>query len=352
MLVRSEMTGGGVIWERVEEVVCATDDVDALRHHGVELLAARGRRRQGRPVPEELLRDERIAAVRTLSVPVLLKRIRAAYDGTLVLMKGPEAAARYPDPSLRPFCDLDFLVDDPVAAHRALMAAGFVEIGDDTRYDETHHLRPLVWPDMPLGIELHRKLNRPVWLAVPDPSQLLDLTRPSATGVVAGLSAPVPAVHALLLAAHSWAHEPLRRLLDLIDVLVVLESEDDRSLARELAFQWGLGRVWRMTITAADALFGSSTSTPALRVWARHLAGVRERTVFETHLTRWAGPVSGLPYKRVRALRGATRIFTDAARPRGGERWTDAARRTRLAIANAPRPQSEHDRIKEARHGR
>ena len=96
----------------------------------MELIAARAWRRQGRPVPDELRLDERIAAIRTLGVPVLLRRIRAAYDGTLILMKGPEAAARYPDPALRPFCDLDFLVDDPAAAHRALMAAGFVEVGE------------------------------------------------------------------------------------------------------------------------------------------------------------------------------------------------------------------------------
>src|SRR5438445_329663 len=102
---------------------------------------------------------------------------------------------------------------------------------------------------------------------------------------------PVPGAHAVLLAAHSWGHEPLRRVLDLIDIAMVLEGEDDRRLARELAFRWGLGGVWRTTIGVADALLRRSGSVPALRIWARHLAAVRERTVFETHLTRWAGPV-------------------------------------------------------------
>ena len=32
-----------------------------------------------------------------------------------------------------------------------------------------HHLRPLVWPGLPLFIELHREPNRPVWLAPPGP---------------------------------------------------------------------------------------------------------------------------------------------------------------------------------------
>ena len=37
---------------------------------------------------------DRRGGIRTLGVPVLLKRIRAAYHGTLILMKGPEACAR------------------------------------------------------------------------------------------------------------------------------------------------------------------------------------------------------------------------------------------------------------------
>lgn len=341
--------GAFAIWERVEEIVCATSSVDALRHHGVELVAARAWRRRGRPLPDALQLDERIAAIRTLGVPLLLKQIRAAYDGTLVLMKGPEVGAHYPDPALRPFCDLDFLVEDPAAAHRALMAVGFVEMGDPARYERVHHLRPLAWPTLPLVVELHREPNRPAWLAPPDPTELLELTQPSATGV-AGVSAPVPAAHAVLLAAHSWAHQPLRRLMDLIDVMVVLDDERDQRVAGELAMHWGLGRVWRTTVAAADALLGGSDTVPALRIWARHLAAVRERTVFENHLTRWAGPVSGLPYKRMRALGGATRIFTEAARPRGDERWSDVMRRTRLAIADAPRPQSHHDLIKETRN--
>jgi hypothetical protein len=342
---------GDVVWERVEKMVCATRCVDALRHHGLELVAARAWRTRGYAVPDELRSEERIATIRALAVPVLLKRIRGAYDGTVILMKGPEVATRYPDPAMRPFLDLDFLVDDPPAAHRALTASGFLEVGEPARYEGAHHLRPLAWPELPLAIELHREPNRPVWLAAPDPDELLELTRPSTTGV-AGVSAPVPAAHAVLLAAHSWAHEPLRRLLDLIDVTVVLENEDDRRRARELALRWGLGRVWKTTIAVADGLLGRSDSGTALRIWARHLAGVRERTVFETHMTRWAGPVCGLPYNRIRALGGATRMFTDAARPRGDERWTDAMRRTRLAIADAPRPQSHHDRAKETRNRR
>jgi hypothetical protein len=302
-------------------------------------------------VPEELRAEEQSAVIKALAVPRLLKLVRDAYDGTLVLMKGPEVGAHYPLPATRPFCDLDFLVQDPDAARRQMVAAGFLEVGDAGRYDGAHHLRPLVWPRLPLFIELHREANHPVWSAAPSRDELLELTQPSATGIE-GVLAPTPASHAILLAAHSWAHAPLGRLLDLIDVTVVLEHDQDRELARALARRWGLGRVWSTTIGAADALLGRAGSAPALALWARHLSAVRERTVFETHVMRWAGPVSGLPRTRLRAVGSATRIFTAAARPRAGERWADAMRRTRLAIVDAARPQSQHNLIKEARRSR
>ena len=143
----------------------------------------------------------------------------------------------------------------------------------------------------------------------------------------------MPAAHAILVAVHGWAHQPLRRLLDLIDVAVVIQ-DGDRDAAAELARRWGLQRLWRTTIAAVDGLLGDGRIGVPLRVWARHLAAVRERTVLETHLTRWAGPVCGLPDTRLSALGGATAMFTEAARPRAGEGWPEAIRRTALAIGN------------------
>ncbi len=188
----------GELWARVEEIISGARSIEALRHHGVELIAANLWRRQGLPVPAELRTDEHAAALKALGVPVVLKHARAAYDGALVLMKGPEVGARYPAPTLRPFCDLDLLVDEPAAAHRAMVAAGFLEAGEPARYERAHHLRPLAWPGVPLFIELHREPNRPAWIAPLDTAELLELTQPSATGVP-GLLAPVPAAHAVLL---------------------------------------------------------------------------------------------------------------------------------------------------------
>ena len=207
-----------------------------------------------------------------------------------------------------------------------------------------HHLRPLAWPQLPLTIELHRTPNHPSWLAPPPSRELLELSRPSATGVD-GLLGLLPAAHAVVIAMHSWAHQPLRRLLDLIDIMMVLEPSD-RAEAGRLARRWGSHRVWRTTLSAAVSLLEEGSRAFALSTWARHLAEVRERTVLETHLARWAGAGSGLPRTGLRSIGGATIVFTDAVRPRSGESWSDALGRTRLAMSNAFRPQSEHDEMK------
>jgi hypothetical protein len=332
-------------WERVEQVVGQAQSVHALRTHRVELIAARLWRRQEQPVPDEVREQERRAAAVVLASPILLRRVRAACDGRLVLMKGPEVAVHYPEPTLRPFIDLDLLAADARAAWHALRRAGFVEVGDPMRYTDVHHLRPLAWPGLPLAIELHHEVNQARWLRPPATAELLELTQPSATGVP-DLFAPVPAAHAVLLAAHAWVHEPFRRLLDLIDIAMVLD-ERERGAAARLARRWGFERIWRATIGAVDSIVYGSHRPISLRVLGGHLAGVRERTVVETHLARWAGPAYGLSSDHRRALWAATAYCAEAALPRADERWIDALRRTALALAHAFRPQSNHDRTRE-----
>ncbi len=326
------------MWDRVEEVISRAPSIDALRLHGVELLAAKALRARGEDVPAELREEEREAAMRALAAPVILRHARAAYGGGMMLIKGPQVAARFPDPAVRSFRDLDLIVDDAPAAQRALREAGFVEVGDPAKYEGVHHLRPLLLPGLPLSVELHREANHAPWLPAIATPELLSQCEPSATGVE-GLLAPVPAAHAIVLAAHSWAHMPLRRLLDLIDIAVVL-TDEARDQAARLARRWGYGRVWSTTLAAADALLLGGGRASALRVWARHLVDVRERTVLETHLAYLAAPACGLP--RGRALSAAT-VFASAARPRGDERWPDALRRTSTTVTNAFLTQSAHD---------
>lgn len=328
------------LWDRVDEIIARAPSVGALRWHGVHLLAARQRRALGRPVPAELRADERRAAMVGMAAPILLERVRAVCDGPLVLMKGPEAAACYPDPAVRAFNDLDLLVEDAPELHRTLLAHGFVEMRKPALRDDHHHLQPLALPGLPAAIELHRQPSFVPGLRPPATRQLLELTQPSATRVD-GVLAPTSPAHALLLAAHGWRHEPLGRLVDLIDVAATLK-QDGRGLAAELAREWGCERMWHATIAAADGLLLSDRAPVCLRVWARHLPAARERTVLERHLRDVLAPARALP--RVRGLGAATVALTRVGRRAGDERWADKLRRTRLALGHAFVTGSEHER--------
>ena len=336
----------GPVLERLADRAGSVDD---LRLHKLQLVAARSWRGRGRLVPGPLLDEERYARMLALLTPIVLRRVRDAVQGRIVLMKGPEAAERYPDPALRPYGDLDLLVEDAPRVQRALLAAGFVEVGDAEPYVDIHHLRPLACPGLPLPIEIH---DRPKWLAglvPPSPSELLESAVPSATGIDGILALP-PAQHALVLAAHSWAHQPLQRVLELADVALVAD-EADRDELRALAARWGVAQLWRTTESAADALFAGGRRTLAMHVWARNLSRVGERTVLESHLQRWLSPFGALSPGA--ALVAALRRVGRDLRPRRDETWRTKAARTARAILSPFTRVSEHRRaLDRSRDGR
>ncbi|MGH3004319.1 MAG: nucleotidyltransferase family protein [Gaiellaceae bacterium] len=336
---RASGPADGRIWDGVDRLLDRALHLADLRSHQLQLLAARRWRALGLPVPAELVDEERFAAVVVLTAPILLERARGAYDGTMLLMKGPEVAARYPDPALRPFKDLDLLVEDAEAAQRALLAAGFEAVGDPALYEGIHHVRPLAFPGLPLTIELH---SSPKWierLAPPAPAELFAVATDGRAAVDGVLALPA-AHHALVLAAHSWGHEPLRRLRDLVDVAALAQGLD-RDELRGLAAAWKMERAWTTTIGAADALFLGGSPPWAVRVWARNLEKMRERTVLENHLERWLSDFWALPARdAVRAL-GST--FAGEIRPAPGESWGAKLARSARAVRNASLRRSEHD---------
>jgi hypothetical protein len=322
------------LWAAVDELVARAPRLDDVAAHGLHLFAARQARASGNPVPAALEQEERAAALRTLAVEPLLRRVRAAYDGPLLLIKGPQAASRYPDPTLRPFADVDLVALDAAEAHRALLAAGFVPVGEEERYEDIHHLRPLVWPELPLPVELH---DRPKWLdglGAPSAKELFAVAVPAAYGE--GVLALPPAHHAVLLAVHSWAHAPLRRLLDLVDVAAA-ETPD----AAAVAADWGVSRLWRTTAAAADHLFGCGPRPFPLRLWARSLAECRERTVVENHLARWTSAFWARSTGD--AFRLGVAAIVDDLRPEGAEGWSAKLARMRSALQAASTRLSEHE---------
>ena len=329
------------LWRAVDQAIDRSPSSVDLRAHRLHLLAARRFRSVGRPVPNDFAADERLAAAVTLAAEITLERARAAYDGTLVLMKGLEVARRYPSPTLRPFRDVDLLADRPEEAQRALVAAGFAPLGrDDRSYDDQHHLRPLCLPGLPVLVELHR---RPVWVSwAPPPStpELFSDAVESATGIT-GVLALSPAHHSLVLAAHSWEGTPLRRILDLIDVTLVAREADPAELW-DAARRWRMDGVWRTTTAAADAvLFGAPALPWPVRVWAGGLDAARDRSMVRDHLARLIAPFSVLPLKH--AFPVAAEALARGIRPAEGEAWRVKAARMRRAVRHAFERVSVHN---------
>lgn len=334
-----------MLWERIDELLERAPHVRALRFHRLELLEARRRRSAGLPTLAELAAEAAQAVIADLAVPALLARARAACDGRLVLVKGPELALDYPGPGLRRFGDLDLLADDPAAAQAAMLAAGFQEVGDPALYEDIHHLRPLGWPGLPLIVELHWRPKWPELLPAPPVAELLEAAVPSRLGV-AGIETLPAAHHAVLVAAHSWAHEPLARIGHLVDLAVTLDRAD-RADVRAIARAWGARRAWDCTEAAVDAVVHGHGRSAAAAVWARHLRPVRERTVLESHLQEWLAPVWGLPAQRMPQALG--RALRDELRRESAESWRTKLARSRIAVGNAGLARADHDLALEAR---
>lgn len=327
------------MWGAVDRFIDAAPDDEALKAHGVVPLAIRRRRALGLPVSEELLHAERVATFGALSVTGLLARARQAYDGPIVLFKGPLVARGYPG-GARASVDIDLIVEDAHAAQRDFLAAGFVEVDEPELYVDIHHLRPLRWEQLPiLNIELHSTVKWPEGLQAPDVAEIFAGAVDAEVGVE-GILAPDPYHHAMLVTAHGWSHSPLRSLRDLLDVAVTIDGLDRAELAR-LAVRWDLAKVWRTTERALDHLFGDARKPASLRLWAKHLEEARERTVREGHLEHWTASFWGLPPRQ--ALAASLGSLWWDLKPVGGETWRDKAARTWQAARRANVARSRHE---------
>lgn len=330
-----------VIWAGVDRLVERCDE-RALVLHRLEPLAASRLRRQGREVPAELAETELLGTAFALAATAHLRRARAAVDGPLLLVKGPELAARYPDPAQRISRDLDLVAPNPLAAQKALLAAGYVEAGEPEPYARAAHLVPLAWPGLPVEVEVHGRPNWPPWVKAPTAAELLEGAVPSAAGD--GVLVPALERHLLVVAAHAWTHGPLQRLRDLLDV-ALLAAEADRAETARLARAWGIEKLWGTTAAIADALFLGEPPPRALRGWAKNLAEARERTVLEQHTARWRCWFDAFPAGlATRATLGE--VWEDVT-PEPGESWGTKLRRSRRAVRNAFVRRSEHDRATE-----
>ena len=316
------------------QLVAQASGIEPLRHHRLELLAARQRRVWEVEVDPRLREAERIGAVRALSIRHLLNLVRLAADQAVILVKGSEVAASYLFPECRPFGDLDILTPNADTAFAALLGAGFTKIGV---CDSSHHVPRLVWLGVPLKIDVHSTPKFLTRLSAPPTDEPLRLPCPSRTGVT-GIEAFVPPGHAVLLAVHGWAHEPLHHLGHLIEVAAVL-AETESSEADAIAHSRGCERLWRTTSDAIDSLLLRRAPSIPLRTWARHLRSSREPSVAERSLARSAAPVWGLPRGRAPAGVGAELLRT--VQRYEWQSRDDQLVHSRLALRNPFKPVSE-----------
>jgi hypothetical protein len=327
------------LWQAVDHLVDGAASLDDLREHRLELLAARRWRELGRGLPEELVLDERRSVLRSLAVKPLLSRVRELVDGPIVVLKGPEIAALYPTPTARPFNDVDLLVPDAAGAQRALLAAGFQEVADPELYRDIHHLRPLWSPSFPLTVELH---TRPKWLddaRPPSLDVLLSRAVPSAIEVE-GVLAPSRADHAVLVAVHSWAHEPFRSAGELVDV-AALSAGVRADEVEAAAAEHDVERLWATTARVVDAMLRERRASLLLRRWSGNVVAVRRRTVLENHLMHALSPFGTM--SRTHAFGVAVRRLPSELVPQGDERWSRKLRRSARSLLNARTPRAVHD---------
>jgi hypothetical protein len=327
------------LWEGVDRLLERLGP-KLVDEHRLGPLAARWLRLRGEPVPEQLAREERAARAARLVAPALLARVREAYDGPLLLLKGPELARLYPDGARR-LGDLDLLALDAERAQEALLAAGFREQPDKSVLDYTkhHHLRPVEWPGLALAVEVHRRVMWPGGLPAPRNEQLFEAAVPSV--VAEGILSPDPHHHAILVASHSWGEVPMRTVRELIDVLVLTNDDAREDLAR-LARSWNFDRGWRATIAAADWLLQEGEEPRFVRYWARYMRQLREPTVFEMHLQAWLSPFS-LTRPQIAVRLSAAAVLRDL-RPWAEEGWGSKTRRIAHALRHPLSPKSAHDR--------
>lgn len=328
------------LWSAVDELVGRAlargdDGVTALCAHGLGPLVPGYCERSGLPVPPDTAAEHRAASLAMLIADPLLRRIREATDGELLLLKGPEVAALYPTGGRR-FTDLDVLASHADEVQSALLESGFRE--EEEVYDlidDHHHLPPIRFPTIWLGVEVHAAPNWPVRAPKPPPlPEIIEAAGPSTVGIP-GISAPTRPHHTLLLAAHAWRHAPLLRIRDLLDVAVLADGLEPHELELT-ANRWGIGRIWRTTWSAVEALFYGGGEPLAMRLWGTHLKSVRERTVFENHLQRWLYPYWELPPGQ--ALAETLRTIGTEITPGPGETWRTKLARALDAIRHARTP--------------
>lgn len=258
---------------------------------------------------EELEDSHRRAMAWALSVERTALRACSALraeDVDVIVLKGPAFAHRfYPDPSLRPFGDLDLLVrtDDLARAGTVLERMGFARTLPEPHagFDRRFGTGTIYRTAGGIEIDLHRTLViGPFGLWI-QPDELFDATEELTIGgrSLRRLDDTAAFMHACVHAALGALPPLLMPLRDVVQIASIGRPDWDR--VRALAKRWRLGPVVGHALGAASDLLGARLPSQASSIrddaWPR-----RERRAL-------------LAYTTARQRRGGRAVATMRAIP-------------------------------------
>jgi hypothetical protein len=285
---------------------------------------------------EELLEHHRDAMLQVLALERHLVTLSAALEDAgveMVLLKGSALAHTvYPDPSWRPFADLDFLVrgQDFQRAIEVLADRGFTRALPEprARFDVRFGKAAELYGQDGLSIDLHRTLVvGPFGLWI-DVDELFTGTDPFILGgrTLRRLDDASLFLHACVHASLGWWPPLLMPVRDVAQVASYAEVDWD--LVAERTRRWRLATVVRHAVETASDLLGASFPEEAMALSAIP-SRRRERRALDAYITnkRQRGgtatstirAIPGLPAKiaYARALLFPDRAFL-SARQRNG----------------------------------
>jgi len=259
---------------------------------------------------EQLLERHRMAMMQALALERWLVRVSTSFQAAAiesVVLKGPALAHTvYPNPSWRPFIDLDLLVRgrDWRRACEVLAGLGFRRDLPEPRrgFDERFGKAAAHTGPDGLSLDLHRTLVVGPFGLWMDPEELFERTSTFhlAGRVLRRLDDTALMAHACMHATLGW-WPPL--LLPVRDVAQVARAgRVDWTLLSDLAQRWRLGAVIRDAFDAASETLGAELPTESRDLF-QHKTGRRERRALEAYTTdrRARG---GTALSTVRAIRG------------------------------------------------
>jgi hypothetical protein len=258
----------------------------------------------------ELLGAQRDAMVWALAVERTLQSLAESFDRAgveFVVLKGPTFAhGPYPDPSWRPFGDLDLLVRgrDWRGACQLLEAAGYHRDLPEPRrgFDERFGKAATHTGPGGLQVDLHRTLVLGpfgLWL---QPEELFERTETFELGgrTLRRLDDTALLLHAAMHASLGWRPPFLLSVRDVAQVAG--EGAVDWRAAEDLAWRWRLAAVIRHAFEAATEMLGARLPAAAdglLSIRSRR----REVRALEAYTTERRGR-GGMALSTLGAIRG------------------------------------------------